>query len=214
MKQAIIFDMDGVVSDTQQFHAEVESSILKRFNISMSAKEITNQYAGFSDEKMFREIFEKHNVTVDNIQTIIFEKWEMMKVVGHGRIVAIPHAIRLICNFKKHGFKLAIASGSTLSFINYVIDSLSIRTMFDVLVSAQEVKNGKPAPDIFLKAAERLSVEPHSCVVIEDGRSGMIGASCAGMKCIGLVSNSADEWPADLLVSSLAQVEIPTVHNL
>lgn len=193
MKQAIIFDMDGVISDTQQFHAEVESEILKRFEISMSPDEITYQYAGVSDEEMFAEIFEKHNIVVDDIQAVIFDKWEIMKEIGAGRIVAIPHAIDLIRSFNRNSFKLAVASSSTLSFINYVVDSLSIRDMFDALVSAQEVINGKPAPDIFLKAAERLDVAPTFCVVIEDGRSGMIGAGLAGMKSIGLVSNPNDD---------------------
>ncbi|MEI6330953.1 MAG: HAD family phosphatase [Pseudanabaena sp. ELA645] len=214
MKQAIIFDMDGVISDTQQFHAEVESEILKRFEISMSPDEITYQYAGVSDEEMFAEIFEKHNIVVDDIQSVIFDKWEIMKEIAAGRIVAIPHAIDLIRSFNRNSFKLAVASSSTLSFINYVVDSLSIRDMFDALVSAQEVINGKPAPDIFLKAAERLDVAPTFCVVIEDGRSGMIGAGLAGMKSIGLVSNPNDDWPADLLVTSLSEIDIELVHNL
>lgn len=214
MKQAIIFDMDGVVSDTQCFHAEVESNILKRFDISISAEEITNKYAGFSDEDMFGCLFKEHGVTVDSLEAIIFEKWGLMKEIAYGRIVAIPHAIHLIHHLKEHGFKLAIASGSTLSFINYVVDSLNIRFMFDALVSTQEVKSGKPAPDIFLKAAKKLGVEPCDSVVIEDGRSGMIAARSAGMKSIGFVSDTTVEWPADLLVTSLAQINISTVHNL
>ena len=214
MKKAIIFDMDGVISDTQQFHAEVESEILKRFEISMSPDEITYQYAGVSDEEMFAEIFEKHSIVVDDIQAVIFDKWEVMKEIAAGRVVAIPHAIDLITSFHRNGFKLAVASSSTLSFINYVVDSLSIRNMFDALVSAQEVTNGKPAPDIFLKAAKRLDVDPAFWVVIEDGRSGMIGARLAGMKSIGLVSNPKGDWPADLLVSSLAQIDVKVVHSL
>lgn len=214
MKRAIIFDMDGVISDTQQFHAEAESSLLKQFNIFMSSDEITRKYAGVSDLEMFHEIFEKYDVKVDNIESVVFKKWEMMREIAEGRIVSMPHAIKLISSFKEQGFKLAIASASTTSFINYVLESLKITKMFDTVVSAQEVKNGKPAPDIFLLAAERLSVEPHYCVVIEDGRSGMIGASRAGMKCIGLISDRTVAWPADLLVTSLAQVRISEVHNI
>lgn len=214
MKQAIIFDMDGVISDTQRFHSEVESKLLQRFLITLSAEEITSKYAGFSDEDMFTEIFKKHNITVNNLEEIILEKWRLMKEIAYGQVAAIPHAIYLISHLKAQGFKLAIASGSTLSFINYVVDSLNIKSMFNALVSAQEVKHGKPAPDVFLKAAEKLMVEPHNCVVIEDGHSGMIAAARAGMKCIGLVPDMKTKCPADLLVTSLAQIKISTIHNL
>jgi beta-phosphoglucomutase-like phosphatase (HAD superfamily) len=92
---------------------------------------------------------------------------------------------------------------------------LGIRDYFDAIASAAEVANGKPAPDVFLKAAELLSVEPEHCIVIEDGRSGMIGAHRAGMKCIGLVPNKEyTEWPADLLVTSLSEIKAEIIQRL
>ena len=149
-KKAVIFDMDGVVSDTQKFHAEVESLLLKDFDINMTPEAITKQYAGVSDEEMFAKIFGKNRLKVDSIADIVFKKWDLMKQVASGRITAIPHAITLIQNLKKAGFKLAIASASTKIFINEVIAALNIAEYFDTYVSTQEVKHGKPAPDIFL----------------------------------------------------------------
>ena len=213
-KKAVIFDMDGVVSDTQKFHAEVESLLLKDFDINMTPEAITKQYAGVSDEEMFAKIFGKNRLKVDSIADIVFKKWDLMKQVASGRITAIPHAITLIQNLKKAGFKLAIASASTKIFINEVIAALNIAEYFDTYVSTQEVKHGKPAPDIFLLAAKRLGIQPEESIVIEDGRSGMIAATAANIKSIGLVSDSTADYPATILVSSLKDVTIELIHEL
>lgn len=214
MKKAVIFDMDGVISDTQQFHAEVESKLLREFKIVLSPKEITKKYAGVSDEKMFKEIFTEYKTSIPDLTNLIFKKWGMMKEISKGKVIAIPYAIRLVNLLKENKFKLAIASASTLSFIEYVVTTLAIKDKFDTFVSAQEVVYGKPAPDIFLLAAERLRVAPKHCVVIEDGRSGMRGAKTAGMKSIGFVISIDENWPADMLVTSLNQLSATVIHNL
>lgn len=214
MKKAVIFDMDGVVSDTQQFHAEVESNLLKRFGINMSPHEITEKYSGVSDEKMFREIFEKDNVQIPSLSDLIFDKWNLMGEIAKGRIQEIPGASNLIKELKKNKFKLAIASASTMLFINEVLIELKIQNYFDVLVSAQEVEHGKPAPDIFLLALKRLHVKPEEAIVIEDGRSGMIGAKKAKIKCVGLVKDTKQDYPADMLVADLDQITIQRIHLL
>ena len=216
-KSAVIFDMDGVVSDTQKFHAEAESEMLKDYHITMSPAEITKRFAGVADERMFKEIFDEHGVTTHPpIDNIVFQKWDIMATIAYGRITPIPHALELIKTLRANDFKLAIASASTKVFINEVLGELKITDDFDTLVSAQEVERGKPAPDIFLLAAKRLGVTPEESVVIEDGRSGMIGAAAAGIKCIGLIgeNDKPDEYPATQCVTSLSQVSINFLHKL
>jgi len=214
-KNAVIFDMDGVVSDTQKFHAEVESLILRQHGIEMSPEAITKRYSGVADDVMFMEIFEEHAVNSHPpIDEIVVDKWNKMATVAKGRITAIPHVVDLIRILKKEGFRLAIASASTTIFIQEVLDELDLNEFFDTTVSAQEVKHGKPAPDIFLLAAERLGVEPEACIVIEDGRSGMIGAKAAGIPCIGLVEDTSEEYPATVVVRSLDQITPDLIHSL
>lgn len=215
MKSAIIFDMDGVVSDTQKFHAEAESAILSDYGIQMKPDEITERYAGVADDKMFQEIFEENGIKeYPPLDKIVFQKWDIMATIAYGRITPIPHAIELIYKLKRDNFKLAIASASTTLFINKVLNELEIKDNFDAIVSAQEVEHGKPAPDIFLLAASRLGVSPEDSVVIEDGRSGMIGAKEAGMKCIGLVSDAKADYPATRCVSSLSEITIDVLQKL
>lgn len=216
MKKAVIFDMDGVVSDTQKFHAEAESLVLKKYGISMAPEDITYRYAGVSDDVMFREIFEENGIKLESADKLIFIKWDLMAQIAKGRIEAIKHAPELIKNLKQDGFKLAIASSSTKNFINNVLNELNLTDYFDALVSSEEVKKGKPAPDIFLLAASRLGAKAEDSVVVEDGKSGMIGAARANMKCIGLISDmkNKDEYPADKIVVSLSDVTPQAIHNL
>lgn len=214
MKKAVIFDMDGVISDTQQFHGEVESNILKKFSISISPQEIAEKYSGVSDDKMFKEIFEKNNVQVPSITSLIFEKWDLMEKIAKGKIQEIPGATYLIRELKKNEFKLAVASASTTSFIQEVLADLKLTNDFDAIVSGQQVEYGKPAPDIFLLALKKLQVNPEDAIVIEDGRSGMLGAKNANIACIGLVQNITDDYPADKLVSNLNQITIELIHSL
>lgn len=214
MIKSIILDMDGVISNTQIFHAEVESKLLKKYGIFMTPEDITNTYSGVSDKEMFKEIFTKHQVNTEKLSDLIDEKWSMMKRAADGRIKAIPYAIELITLLKKEGFQLAIASASLLSFIDLVITTLHIKNKFTAIVSSQEVPFGKPAPDIFLLAAHRLDKKPSDCIVIEDGKSGMVGAKCAGMKCIGLVASNKIKMPATICVTSLQQINANMIRNI
>lgn len=213
-KQAVIFDMDGVISDTQKFHAQVESQILKDYGIDMSPSAITHKYAGVDDKKMFEEIFNEHQIQVPSLDEVVFKKWDLMAGVIHGNIKEIPFASQLIKTLHQRGFKLAIASASTKEFILQVVKELDLSAFFEAIVSAQEVPHGKPAPDIFLLAASRLSVSPDQTVVIEDGRSGMIAAEKAGMKSIGLVPDISADYPATKLVTSLKDITIPLINSL
>ncbi len=213
-KKAVIFDMDGVISDTQELHAEVESALLNEYGIVMTPEEIAREYAGVSDRAMFRELFERYTVLTGSVEDVVRTKWERMHQAKDGRMVPIPNAISLIQDLKREGFKLAVASASPKAFIDEVLRTLRISAYFDAVVSAEEVAKGKPAPDIFLLAATLLGVAPHEVVVIEDGRSGMIGARAAGMACIGLVSSGSGDFPATALVSSLSEIQPGMIHDL
>lgn len=212
--KAVIFDLDGVLSDTQKFHAEVESALLKEFGVHLSPESITSMYAGVSDEEMFAEIFEKHGVTAASIGDVVRRKWDLMVQVARGSIVPVPHAVNLVRSLKRKGMKLAIASASSRTFIEEVVRVLGIKDCFSAIVSASEVARGKPAPDIFLLAARRLGVRPEESIVIEDGVRGMQGALAAGMKCIGLVSDASASYPATRIVVSLADVTDDVINTI
>lgn len=206
----IIFDMDGVLSDTQPIHSRVESELLRQHGIELSADEITREFAGTSSEEMFPQVFGRYGKRVDHLQELVERKWQMMTKICRGRIRPMPGALDLVAALRQRGLPLAVASSSTRFYIEMVLEELGLRNAFRVIVSADEVAHGKPDPDIFLLAAERLGVPPQSCLVIEDSVSGMRAARSAGMYCIGLVTsgNHRADLPAGLLVKALDEVPL------
>jgi HAD superfamily hydrolase (TIGR01509 family) len=207
--KAVIFDMDGVISDTQVLHAHNESELLKEYGIDMRPEEISRRYAGVPDEVQFPEIFKEAGKELLDLSGFIRRKWDNMFDFPTEDIRPIPGALELIDLLYEKKIPLAVASGSPMNFIEHVLGSLNRREKFSVLVSGDEVTNGKPAPDIFLLAAKRLGVAPEECVVIEDGLSGMQGAKAAGMKCVALLTNvRSEESPADIKVTDLQELSI------
>lgn len=214
MSKAVIFDMDGVISHTEILHGKIESMLLKQVGIDVLPKEILENYAGISDEDMFVKIFQKHNIPQNKIAKIIKKKWKLMDQITKEKIKPVAHAIKFINDLIDNKFILGVASASRKKFIIHVLKTLNILDKFAAIVAAEEVEYGKPAPDIFLLTAKRLNVNPAETVVIEDGKSGMIGAKRAGMKCIGLVKDKAEDYPATKIVTSLNQISVAELRAL
>jgi HAD superfamily hydrolase (TIGR01509 family) len=212
--KAVIFDMDGVISDTQQLHSESEVETLARFGIKRSAPELSLQYSGVADREMFAEILQFHGAPPSLLDEVVEMKWRLFQEKIAQGIPLIPNIERLLADTRLDGYRLAVASGAPRHFIERVISHPLLRESFEAVVSSEEVPRGKPAPDVFLEAARRIRVSPSRCVVIEDGYGGMLGAQKAGMRCIGIVKDATAEWPADRLVSSVGEISLELIASL
>ncbi len=208
--KAVIFDMDGVISDTQRANSELEVLCLKEHGIEITAEELTRNYAGIPERDCTEMIFTAHGKRID-FDKFVEDKLTKLTEFSKGKISAVEGALKLIKNLKENNFKLAVASSSTLEFIDLVLSELKIKDRFDVLTSGQEVKFGKPNPDIFLLTARKLDLSPSECIVIEDAKNGVAAAKKAGMKCIWLTnqcSSEKNECPADITVESLKKLQL------
>ena len=206
----VIFDMDGVISDSQPIHAELEELLLKEHGIDMAAADLTREYAGVPDRQCAEIIFAKHGKEVD-LDGFVERKWLKIMEFAKGRVVAIEGVLDLIQKLKANNFQLAIASSSKPEFIDLILGELKIKDKFDVITAGNEVEKGKPNPDIFLLAAKKLGADPADCTVIEDAKHGVIAAKRAGMKCVWLNSlgqPGQNEYPADITVKSLKELRI------
>ncbi|UCD03522.1 MAG: HAD family phosphatase [Candidatus Woesearchaeota archaeon] len=206
--KAVIFDMDGVVSDTQKLQVQVESELLKKYGIEMTTDELTETYAGVSDREWLKKLSEEYGVFID-IDKTLEEKWEKLFLLVKDGIDAMPGVIEFIDKLRTSGFKLAIASASPVNFIEFVLSKLNLKDKFDVITSSTEVEHGKPSPDVFLLAAKRLGLKPEECIVIEDGVNGMVAAKRANMFCIGYVNRKVNkDLPADIIISNFNEINI------
>lgn len=207
--KAVIFDMDGVIADSQPLHAGLEELLLKEHGIEIPAAVLTQKYAGVPDRKCAEIIFSQYKKEVD-LDDFVEKKWSRMIKFALGRISAIEGALELIQKLKENNFKLAVASSSRSGFIGLVLAELGIKDTFDSLTSGDEVSCGKPNPDIFLLAAKKLCVSPSECWVIEDAWHGVIAAKRAGMKCVWLTNQDTPgdrEYSPDIKVQKLTDLK-------
>lgn len=216
MLKAVIFDMDGVIIDSEPMHAKAAILALEKYHVSISMDYI-QEFIGSTTkhmcDKMVRDF--QLDITPEELLKANEEmKAYLLKKKGH---TVIPYVIDLIRDLHNNGIKLSIASSSPASDIEDVMDSLNIRQYFDCYVSGSMVAQPKPAPDIFLLAADRLGVDPSECIVIEDSFHGITAANAAGMACIGYInpnSGKQDLRKASFLVEGFDEIDYAYLNKI
>lgn len=216
MLEAVIFDMDGVIIDSEPVHFEINQEIFRRLGISIPG-DIYYTFVGISNTKMWTIIKENFNLSQtvpELLKTHLNVGLEYLKEYKNG---PIPGVVELLEELKTVGIPAGIASSSPAETIKLVTEILGVSRYFSVLASGEEVKNGKPAPDVFLRTAELLKAGPENCVVIEDSKNGVRAAKAAGMKCVGFQnvnSGNQDLTGADLIISSMEDLNIKRLEEL
>jgi HAD superfamily hydrolase (TIGR01509 family) len=213
MKKAVIFDMDGVVSDTQKIHSRVWSLVMGKYGINISPDEVTYKLAGQKVGEAFGALMKEYGLE-QFLGKALDEKERMMQEPRQRVVKPIKGIKMLLKKLHRDGRDIALATGSGLASAERVLGILEIRDYFKVLVTADDVTNGKPDPEVYLKTAHKLGRDPSECVVVEDARNGMLAAKLAGMTCIGLVSENfaRENYPADLFVHSLDELTLASFN--
>lgn len=182
--RAVIFDLDGVLVDSEPNYLESERILLGRHGITFTA-EMKVPYIGMSTKEMLEHVKNEFGLTTALV-TLLEEKNAIyLQLAAEHTQVNAPMR-DLVQLLREHGYPLALASGSSPAAIDVVLSHAGLGAAFDVVVSAEAVRRGKPEPDLFLAAATRLGVQPAACVVIEDSGYGVTAARRAGMRCIAI----------------------------
>lgn len=209
--RATIFDLDGVLVDSEPNYLESERILFSRYGISFTA-DMKVPYIGMSTREMLERVAAEFGVSTP-LDTLVDEKNLIYLRLAAERTPVNAPMRTLLKLLREHQYPLALASGSSLAAIEAVLASTGFGTYFDVVVSADSVPRGKPAPDLFLEAARRLNIEPAACVVVEDSGYGVRAARRAQMRCIaipygGRLSMADAFAEADLLLAgSMANVD-------
>ncbi|PNQ85975.1 HAD family hydrolase [Paenibacillus polymyxa] len=184
--KAVIFDMDGVLVDSEPIYFEVERSSFAHFGAPMTEEE-HHTYVGVTLESMWRQVLDRHQLTHTLEEALAYHRKNVMQTItAHEGLVAINGLERWLDWLREKGIPVAVASSSPRSLIDLIMEKTGLGRYFDIRITGEEVSQGKPAPDIFLYAAELLDIAPAHCIVIEDSRNGVHAAKSAGMRCIGL----------------------------
>ncbi|MFX1600343.1 MAG: HAD family hydrolase [Promethearchaeota archaeon] len=210
----VIFDMDGVLADTGSIH--FKSWVKMAAEIGM---EFTRE--------MFDRTFGQQATTItrklvgSEVDEVLVENWANLKEKYYremvkDKLVPLPGVLRVIKELKSNGFKLAIGSSGPPENVELLLSHLKIKAYFDAIITATEVKKGKPEPDVFLIAAKLLNINPKNCLVFEDAPVGIEAAKRAGMMSIALTTTHSKEelLGAQLIIKDLTEINVADIIGL
>src|SRR6266849_5881117 len=197
--EAVIFDMDGVLIDSEPLHFAVLFELLERAGHTLTRPE-NEQFIGTTSEAMFSTLIARHGLS-GTVAGYIARYDEMVMHVLQQPHAPAPGVTALIERLRELGKRLAVASSSRRGWVEATIRSLGLADAFDVVVTGDDVEHGKPDPAIYLLTAQRLSVVPERCVAIEDSPNGVQSARSAGTTVLGVRT----EYTAHLHLDGVAR---------
>ena len=180
---AVIFDLDGLLADTEIISLKVYQELLKDFGIPFTEETYSREYSGHREEENVQRFLDTYDLPWNFYQTL--EKvYELEAQILAKGVNLKKGAKNLLAFLQREGIPIALATSSVESRARMILDSNGILSLFDHLVFAKDVKRSKPYPDIFLKACSDLNVLPENCLVLEDSEAGIEAASRAGIPVI------------------------------
>lgn len=185
--KAVIFDMDGVLVDSQPYHFKADIETMSEYGVIKDQK-FYEAFAGTLTDNRMRTLRDMFGLDVPAEELIEKREKMILDIMANEDIKPISGIPELLRSIKALGLKTAVASSSGIELIKLVLDRLGIAVYFDSITSGNDVKRGKPSPDIFLLAAERIGAEPSECLVVEDSENGVRAAKAAGMTALGYIN--------------------------
>jgi len=221
---ALIFDYDGVVVDSEPVHMEGFARVVKPMGIEFTKKEYCENYLGFDDYVGFAAILRNHGHQFDRelINKMVAEKTSILKEALAGAIDSIPGVVDIIRQVGGLKIPMGICSGALRDEIEVSLEYLGLREFFPVTIAAEDVREGKPHPEGYISAAKKLGeifgreIRPERCVVCEDSPTGISAAKAAGMKVLGLSTtyDPKDLTHADCVVPDFTKITISQLQAI
>jgi beta-phosphoglucomutase len=217
---AVVFDFDGVIVDTEPLHYKAFQKVLLPLGLGFPWQEYVDVYMGFDDRDAFREAFRARGRVLDDrrMGQLVDAKSLVFQDVIRDGVTAYPGAVALIASLHESGLPMAICSGALRADIVPILSLLGIARCFPHMVTADDVRKSKPDPECYTLAFRRLALaypssvsKPGRCLAIEDTPAGIRAAKRAGLKVLAVTNSYGGEGlsEADSVTDSLANVRIP-----
>ena len=211
---AVIFDLDGVLIDSANAHHESWRLLAAELGREVTAEQFAASF-GRQNQDIIPLLFGP-GIEPERARQLSHRKETIYRELVRGQVPIIPGAVELVRDCQRAGLKLAVGSSAPVENIDLALGEMSIAGCFAAIVHDADVTCGKPSPDVFLIAAERIGSPPAQCVVIEDAPSGVQAALAAGTKVIGLTTYHAADRLADahLVVGCLTELSPERIVSL
>ena len=198
---AVLWDMDGILVDSEPVLFEAERLTIADYGVDLTP-ELKKPFIGMGGHEVVERMAHQFGVVADPRELTLQKFAHIVRLLPSVR--PFPQAVQLVTLLSAQKVPMAVASGSSNDLILTALTAIGVADLIPVRVSAFDVPQGKPAPDVFLEAARRIGHAPESCVVIEDAVAGVLAAKAAGMRCIA-IPYTRDPWDtrfeqADLVI--------------
>jgi beta-phosphoglucomutase len=224
MLRSVIFDFDGVITDSEVLHLRAFNRVLARFNVEISTKDYYQKYLGLNDVDCFKTLIKNRILHTNErqIRSLVEQKNRIFEELARTEGKTIPGVREFLQMLAQNKISMAICSGALRAEIEMLLEEAGLRQFFSVIISAEQVKKGKPDPEGFLLTLERLNkgcknpIMGNECIVIEDSHWGIEAAQAAGMHTIA-VTNTYDAEQlkqAEKIVSRLNELTINDLQQL
>ncbi len=216
MINTIIFDLDGVVINSEPVHQRLEYELFRELGLNIPSDE-RNSFVGTSSADMWTTIIEKYSLNKAPQDMLGLGRGRYLELVRNGRVPLVEGVLDIIKLFQANGFKILLASSSSSITIREVLKCFKLEEVFSVCVGGDQVSRSKPSPEIFLKAAQLGGSMPAECLVIEDASNGVLAAREAGMYCIGFQSHYTGDQDlslANAVVSKLNEINLDLIRRI
>lgn len=221
--QAIVFDFDGVIANSEPLHLTAFQQTLADEGLALSAQEYYSHYLGYDDAGLFEALGRDRGLAIDDVRmaALLARKEDHMRALLKSGAVLFPGALEFIRDAAA-SVPIAIASGALRHEIQEIIDAAGIGGLFDAIVAAGDTPESKPSPAPYRLAFDRLrhragrELDPRRTVAIEDSRWGLESARGAGLRLVGVTSSyaAAELSDAELVVDGLQSLTLPVLDRL
>jgi len=217
MFKAALFDMDGVIVDTEPLHRKAYYKMFKDIDIEVS-KDLYSSFTGQSTQNICQKLIETFKLPL-GAQTLVALKRDYFKVLFENdtSLQLLDGVLDLIKDYHSNEIDMVLASSATMDNIDRIFDRFNLNQYFIGKISGAELKASKPNPEIFIKAAELSNHSPSECIVIEDSTNGIEAAHAANIFCIGydsFNSKKQDYSKADLVISNFKEISFENMRKL
>lgn len=212
----VIFDCDGVLVETEEIYFNMNRAFIRERAGDFDLK-YYERFIGLASDLMWGELKAKFDLKESVPELIALEKENKTRALASASLRRVEGVADFIQELRAAGISLSVASSGRKDNVHSILEKIALKDNFSVIVTGEDITRGKPAPDIFLKAAELSGFAPEQSIVIEDSRNGTLGAKAAGMRCVGYInphSGHQDLSQADIRISSFDSMELRRFFSL
>ena len=213
--QAVIFDLDGTLIDNNSYHIEAWKTFYDKVGKAFSLEDYTKNINGRINRDIFNYVFDA-TLSAEQIEEYSNEKEAAYRELYAPHIKPINGLIDFLNELEKANVPKAIATSGLIPNINFMFEHIDIKKYFLDVIDSSQIKQGKPHPEIFLKAAASVKTDAKYCVAFEDSIAGIRSAKAAGMKVVALTTThtAEDVKDADLIIKDYTEISLTKLHEL